>query len=204
MALNQDEARRIEEAVSTAEAKTSSEIVVCIRRTSGEDRGVAALVGVAVLAAVAGLIATLWPEMNTYLLIGLALAAGVIAFTAADWFDLGLKLLPAQLLTQESGQAARAAFLDRRIDATPERNAVLLFISRAERYVEILPDRGLAAAVPAQRWINIVASFQEMARRKGMVEAVCDTVGRIGAVCAGPFPADADNPDLISNKPVTD
>src|SRR5262245_48119133 len=69
MVLTQDEARRIEAAVGAAETRTSSEIVVCIRRTSGEDRGVAALVGVVVLAAVAGLGATLHPEMNTYLLI---------------------------------------------------------------------------------------------------------------------------------------
>lgn len=204
MVLSQDEARRIEEAVDGAETKTSSEIVVCVRRTSGEDRGVAALVGVVVLAAVTGLGAALRPEMNAYLLIALALAAGIIAFAASDWFDLGLKLLPAQLLTKEARQAARAAFLDRGIDATPQRNAVLLFISRAERYVEILPDRGLAAVVPQQRWTSIVTSFQEAARQKSLVEATCDAIAQIGAVCAGPFPADSNNPDLISNKPVTE
>jgi putative membrane protein len=203
MVLNQDEARRIEDAVGAAETRTSSEIVVCIRQTSGEDRGIAALIGVVILAAVAGLGAALRPDMNTYLLIALALAAGIIAFAVADWLDLGLKLLPAQLLTQEAGQAARAAFLDRGIDATPRRNAVLLFISRAERYVEILPDRGVAAAVPPQHWADIVASFRETAQQKGLVEAVCDAISRIGTVCAGPFPAGSDNPDLKPNAPVT-
>lgn len=203
MTLNQDEARRIEEAIGAAEARTSSEIVVCIRPSSGEDRGVAALIGVVVLAAVAGAGAALYPEMNTYLLIVLALAVGIVTFAAVDWFDLGLKLLPTHLLTKEAGQAARAAFLDRGIDATPQRNAVLLFISRAERYVEILPDRALAAAVPAERWAGIVASFREAARQTGMIQAACDAVTAIGAICAGPFPADAVNPDLIANKPIT-
>jgi len=107
-------------------------------------------------------------------------------------------------VAEDARRAARTVFLDRGLDTTPQRNAVLLFISRAERYVEILPDRGLAAAVPAQRWANIVTSFQEMARRKGMAEAAADAIDRIGAVCAGPFPAGADNPDLIPNKPLTD
>lgn len=202
--LKQEETKQIEEAIRAAEAKTGSEIVISIRQSSGEDRGIAALAGVLALALVGGLGEALWPEISTYLLLAGALAAGIGVFLLADWLDLGLKLLPARLLTQAAWRAARVAFLDHGLDATPQRNAVLLFVSRAERYVEILPDRGLAAAVPPQRWSNIVSAFGEIARRRGMVEAVIETIGRIGAVCAGPFPADAGNPDLIPNKPVTE
>lgn len=202
--LNQKDSRQIEQAVSSAEALTSTEITICIRRASGQDRGMAALVGAIVLAAIAGAGTALYPEMNIYALMALALAAGVLMFAIVDWFDLGLRLLPAHLLIKEARRAARAMFLDHGIDTTPQRNAVLLFVSRAERYVEILPDRGLAAAVPAECWADIVMSFQETARQRNVVGAVCDAVAAIGAACAGPFPASADNPDLISNKPITE
>lgn len=202
--LKQEEVLQIEQAIRSAEAKTSSEIAVCMLRASGEDRGIAALVGFIALALAGGLGGFLWPEMSVYLIFAVALAAGIAGFLLADRFDLGLKLLPSHLVAQDARLKARAVFLNHDLDTTPQRNAVLLFISRAERYVEILPDRGLAAAVPAQRWVNIVTSFQEVARQKGMAEAAADAVGRIGAICAGPFPADAVNPDLISNKPVAE
>ncbi|HWA46916.1 MAG TPA: hypothetical protein VG742_01515 [Dongiaceae bacterium] len=202
--LKQEDVLRIEQAIQLVEAKTGSEIAVCMLRASGEDRGVAALVGVVALAIAGGLGGFLWPEINIYLLFAAALAVGIATFLLVDGFDLGLKLVPAHLLTQDARRTARAIFLDRGLDATPQRNAALLFISRAERYVEVLPDRALAAVVPAERWTGIVASFREAARQKGMIEAACDAVAEIGAVCAGPFPAVAGNPDLISNKPLTE
>lgn len=202
--LTKEEAGSIERAIRNAEAKTSTEIVVWILRSSGEDRGIAAIAGALMLLLVLGVTEIIQPAINLFLSLGIAFALAVIVFVACDRLNLGLRILPARLVARDARRAARAVFLDRELDATPERNAVLLFISRAERYVEILPDRGLAAAVPAQRWANIVTSFQKVARQKGVAEAAADAVGRIGAVCAGPFPADAANPDLISNKPVAE
>ena len=202
--LRGEDAARIEDAIKRAEAATSTEIVICIRRSSGEDRGTAAMAGVLVMLLALALISAFRPETHLLISGGLALILAIGAYFVCDHFNFGLKLLPARLVTHDARRTARATFLDRGLDATPQRNAVLLFISRAERYVEILPDRGLAAAVPAQRWANIVTSFQEVARQKGMVEAAADAIGRIGAVCAGPYPADAANPDLISNKPITE
>jgi putative membrane protein len=199
MSLKQEDAHRIEQVIQAAEAKTSSEIVVCVRRTSGEDRGIAALVGVVILALASGLGEALWPEVDIFRLLAGSLAAGIGAFLLADWLDLGLKLLPARLVAQDARRTARAMFLDRGLDATPERNAVLLFISRAERYVEILPDRGLAAQVPAQRWAEIVTSFQATARQKGMADAAADAICKIGDVCAAVFPAGGTNPNTISD-----
>ncbi|MET0580379.1 MAG: TPM domain-containing protein [Pseudoxanthomonas sp.] len=202
--LKPEEAQLIEQAIQAVERKTSCEIVVCMRDSSGEDRGTAAMAAVLALLLVLAVASAFWPDIDLLVPVGVGLALAIGAYFIWDYLDLGLKLLPARLVAEDARRAARTVFLDRGLDTTPQRNAVLLFISRAERYVEILPDRGLAAAVPAQRWANIVTSFQEMARRKGMAEAAADAIDRIGAVCAGPFPAGADNPDLIPNKPLTD
>jgi putative membrane protein len=200
--LQTHEADFIAQAVKEAEAKTSTEIVVCIRGSSGQDRGIAALLGLVVLVLAQVVISLLLPELSFFLMLAMALAAGVAAFLLSDWFDLGLKLLPATLVMDAAREAARAAFLDRGVDHTADRNAVMLFVSRAERYVEVLPDRGLAEAIPAQRWRNIVAKFQENAGREGMVPAIAAAVAELGAICAGPFPAGADNPDLLPDRPV--
>jgi putative membrane protein len=202
--LSTNEADRIERAIRGAETATNAEIVVCIRKSSGEDRGIAAMAGALVLLLVVGLFETIHPEIHLFISVAVAFVLALAAFLACDGLDLGLKLLPARLVARDARRAARETFLDRGLDATPQRNAVLLFISRAERYVEILPDRGLVATVPQQRWADIVASFKEGVRQKGMVDAAADAIAQIGTACAGPFPADANNPDLLANKPLTE
>ena len=93
-------------------------------------------------------------------------------------------------------------FRDHGLDDTPERNAVLLFVSRAERYVEILPDRAAAAAVKPEHWTIIVDAFRQSVRKGDLGEAVADAVARIGALCALHFPAAGANPDRVPNQPI--
>ncbi len=201
--LSKPEADLIARAVCEAEAQTSAEIAVCVVKASGEDRGVAAIVSTLVLAAALGVFELAWPEFDRVYALAVAFTLAVASFLTCDLGDLGLRLLPARLLVKDARRAARAVFLDHRLDATPERNAVLLFVSRAERYVEILPDRALAAAVTPERWAAVIAEFRAAAGQAGVVEAICAAVARIGALCAEAFPADAENPDRRANRPIS-
>lgn len=200
--LSKAQSERIESAVAEAEARTTSEIVVCILPTSGEDRGTAAIVGALafVLVAVGGP-SFLW-GVDPLVWIGLALVTALLAFWISDRFDLGLRCLPARMLVKDARRAARAVFLDHALDDSAERNAVLLFLSRAERYVEILPDRAAAVAIPPAEWAAIVDQFRQRMRKADMGEAIAEAATRIGAVCAIHFPVAGANPDRVPNRPI--
>jgi putative membrane protein len=200
--LTPAQAQRIEQAVRAAEAATSAEIAVCVRRASTDDRFLAAIFGAVVFLVVETVAPAIWWNYDRLVWLGVALAAGFLAFWLADRFDLGLRCLPPRMLVRDAHRAARAVFLDHGIDATPERNAVLLFVSRAERYVEILPDRAAAAAIAPAHWAAIVDAFREAARKGDLGEAVAGAVAAIGTVCAAHFPASAGNPDRVSNRPI--
>jgi putative membrane protein len=200
--LTQDQSRRIEQAVQAAEATTSSEIAVCVRRASGDDRFMAAAIGAVVFIAIGTIGPAVWWNYDRLVWLGVALVAAILAYWLCDRFDLGLRCLPARLLIKDARRTARAVFLNRGLDTTPERNAVLLFVSRAERYVEILPDRAAAAAIAPAHWSVIVDGFREAARKGDLGEAVAGAVAAIGKVCAVHFPASAGNPDRVSNRPI--
>ncbi|HKP26168.1 MAG TPA: TPM domain-containing protein [Dongiaceae bacterium] len=200
--LTQGQAQRIEQAVQAAEAATSTEIAVCVRRASGDDRFLAAIFGAVVFLAVETLGPAIWWNYDRLVWLGVALVAGVLAFWLCDRFDLGLRCLPPRMLVKDAHRTARAVFLDHGIDATPERNAVLLFVSQAERYVEILPDRAAAAAIEPTHWTAIVGAFRQAARKGDLGEAVAGAVSAIGKVCAVHFPPSAGNPDRVSNRPI--
>ena len=202
MILSKQQAERIEAAVRDAETRTSCEIAVGIVPSSGDDRGVAAIVGALAFALVASLAPTIWWNIDRLTWAGIALAAGILAFWLCDRFDLGLRCLPARLLVKDARRAARTVFLDQGLDNTPERNAVLLFVSRAERYVEILPDRAAAAAIEPAHWSAIVDGFRQAMRKGDVGEAVAGAVAAIGKICAVHFPASGANPDRVSNQPI--
>lgn len=200
--LSKQQADRIASAVRDAEAHTSSEIAVGIVPSSGDDRGIAAVVGALIFALVASVAPTIWWNIDRLIWTGIALVAGILVFWLCDRFDLGLRCLPARLLVKDARRVARAIFLDHGLDNTPERNAVLLFVSRAERYVEILPDRAAAAAIEPTRWSTIVEEFRQAARKGDLGEAVAGAVAAIGVVCAVHFPASGANPDRVSNQAI--
>jgi len=200
--LTSDQARRIEQAVQAAESATSAEIAVCIQRASGDDRFLAAVIGVFILIAIDTVGPAIWWNYDRLVWLGVALVAAIVAFWLCDRFDLGLRCLPARLLIKDARRAARAAFLDGGLDNTPERNAVMLFVSRAERYVEILPDRAAATAIDVAHWSAVVDGFRQAARKGDLGEAVAGAVVAIGQICAVHFPASATNPDRVSNRPI--
>ena len=202
MKLSKGQADRIEVAVREAEAGTTSEIVVGILPSSGDDRGMAAIAGALVFALIAGVAPTIWWNWDRLLLMAIAVVAAILAFWLCDRFDLGLRWLPARLLIKDARRAARAIFLDHGLDNTPERNAVLLFISHAERYIEILPDRAAAAAIDPVQWTGITDEFRRRMREGDIGEAVAAAVSSIGKLCATHFPASGANPDRVSNRPI--
>ncbi|HEV8391056.1 MAG TPA: TPM domain-containing protein [Dongiaceae bacterium] len=200
--LNKEQAERIEQAVKAAESATSSEISVCILPASGDDRGMAAIAAAIVFAAIQGGAPILWWGLDPLILTGAAIVAAILAFWLCDRFDLGLRWLPARLLIKDARRAARAAFLDHGLDNSPERNAVLLFVSRAERYVEILPDRAAAAAIEPAHWSVIVDEFRQRMRKADLGEAAAGAAAAIGKLCAVHFPSSGANPDRVSNQPI--
>ena len=200
--LTENQAQRIEQAVQAAEATTSAEIAVCVRRASGDDRFLAAIIGAIVFLAIDTICPAIWWNYDRLVWVAVALVVGILVFWLCDRFDLGLRCLPARLVVKDARRAARAAFLDGGLDNTPERNAVMLFVSRAERYVEILPDRAAAAAIEPAHWTAIVDGFRKVARKGDLGEAVAGAVAAIGQISAVHFPASSANPDRVSNRPI--
>ena len=202
VALSKEQADRIEAAVKEAETATSSEIAVCVLDSAGDDRGMAAIAGVVVFAAIQNGVPILWWGLDPLVLTALAIVAAILAFGLFDRFDLGLRCLPARLLVKDARRAARAVFLDHGLDDTPDRNAILLFVSRAERYVEILADRAAATAIEPAQWNAVVDEFRTRMHGGDLGEVVAGAVAKIGAACAAHFPASAANPDRVPNRPI--
>ncbi len=84
-----------------------------------------------------------------------------------------------------------------------ERNSgVLIYVQLVDRRIEIVADRGIAAKVAQAEW-NAVCREMEKAFRAGRyAEGTLQAVERTTSLLAKHFPARADNPNELPDKPV--
>jgi len=181
-----DEAKRgAAEAVRKAEAHTSAEVVVAVRKRSGSYGVLAYHFGLGVAAAVV-----------TYLLVVPAVySVGAIVLDGALGFLLGALLAAnsdtllralsrKQTLQSQVGIAARATFFDLGISRTSGRNGVLIYVSLFERRCVVLPDIGIRPALHEPGWSASLGQLEEAVKRRDLpgfgqaIESLGPTLGQ--------------------------
>lgn len=107
-------------------------------------------------------------------------------------------------LWREVSPRHRAADLFGRLGVwdTAENNGVLVYVLLADRDVEILADRGIAARVPPHDWEQVCRDIEGHYRagrfREGSVAGVRD----VGALLARHFPSARSGGNELPNQPV--
>jgi putative membrane protein len=75
------------------------------------------------------------------------------------------RLIPRRVRHWRAANLARRQFLERKLHHTVGGTGVLIFVSEAERYVEILVDHGISARIDDDTWAAIVADFTQAVGR---------------------------------------
>lgn len=89
---------------------------------------------------------------------------------------INTRLIPRQVRYWRASNLARRQFLEQNLHHTEGATGVLIFVSEAERYVEILVDRGIAGILDNSVWEGIVADFTARVHqgqtRQGFLECI--------------------------------
>jgi putative membrane protein len=202
-----DEARaRIRDAVEAAEAKTSGEIFTVIAGASDDYRVIPILWATlaALLVPLLLLLAeylTGWPSddvwnADTTVPAGLP-AAWVYAAQLAVFILLAIVLslprirplvVPRSVKDERAHAVAVQQFLAHGLHLTEQRTGVLIFISLAEHYAEIIADAAIAKKVEQAVWDDAMAALLAETRQGRLADGLVAAVGRVGAVLAEHFP----------------
>ena len=101
------------------------------------------------------------------------------------------------------GQAARERALDvfaqLRVWDTEHNNGVLIYLLLADRDVEIVADRGIAARVAAAEWEAICQGMESAFRAGRFEQGALDGIRAVGELLARHFPERG--ADALSNAP---
>ena len=194
--MNPEEHERIAQAIRDAEAATSGEIYcVVARRSDGYFFSASLAVTVSILVislGVAFAIEAWWLTMRLPVFVAaqlLALATALALVYALPGLRIGLA--PRRWQYMRAHDNALKQFLARNVHLTAERTGVLIFVSLAERYAEIVADAGIDARVPQDLWDSIVAGLIDDARRHRLADGFVTAIAAVGALLAEHFPVGA-------------
>jgi uncharacterized membrane protein len=93
-------------------------------------------------------------------------------------------------------------FSQLRVWDTAENTGVLIYVQWLDRRVEIVADRGISAQVPQAEWERICRQMEVAFREKRFGEGSAAAVVAVGNLLAARFPARADNPNELPDRPV--
>jgi putative membrane protein len=68
-------------------------------------------------------------------------------------------LVPKRVRYRRAANVARRQFLENNLHHTAAESGILIFVSEAERYVEIIADRGINKLVEPEHWQMLVDDF---------------------------------------------
>ncbi|HEU5442518.1 MAG TPA: TPM domain-containing protein [Steroidobacteraceae bacterium] len=184
-----DDKARITAAIHAAEKSTSGEFVAVVARAS-DHYIFLPLLWAAILALLfpgACLLAGSslgWAEVyHLQLLIFIALAILLLSVPG-----LHLRLIPRRVKHARASRLAHAQFYVQGVQLTPHHSGVLLFVSLAERYVEIVADKGIHEKLGEAHWKGIIDNFVAQVHRGRVVDGFVDAITACGAAMAEHYP----------------
>ena len=209
--LSDEDRRRIEAAVETAEKKTSGEIVPMVVSASyhypmSDVIGAAALALPTALALtyLAGLLFWIGGQ-NLWLFLGLFAVLFLVFHTLVrHWPGLKRFFISNREIEEEVEEAAFTAFYREGLHRTRDETGVLVFISVFERRVWVLADRGINEKVKEGQWDEPVRIIVEGIQRGRQADAICEAVEKIGDILSTHFPIKPDDTDELRSLIVED
>lgn len=157
--INKDQQLAIENLIATLETHTDAEFVAVVARRSDNYRYIAFLWAAvaALLIPLPALLTPFWLTTLDVLLVQWALF--ILLSLLFSIPALRIRLIPKSVRYWRAANMARRQFLENNLHHTQGETGVLLFISEAERYVEIIADRGINRLVAQTEWQALIDNF---------------------------------------------
>lgn len=189
MLLDKNAQETLSRTIGEQEKRTDAELVTVLARQADDYRYVtllwAALLSLLVPAALLFLPVWLTPFEGLLLQWGVLLVLAVLFRLKPVQF----RVVPRRLQRLRAASLARQAFLEQGLHRTRGGTGLLIFVSEAEHYVEILADQGIARHVDDSEWQTIVDAFIDRVKAGRVAEGFQECVASCGDKLATHVPA---------------
>ena len=199
--LTLEQKQQIAERIRQIETQTLGELVTVIARRSDDYFYIPSLW--AALLALLTPLATqfFWLQLTINQLVLLQLGCFTVLVLLFRWPPLTLLLVPKTIQHTRCQRRAQELFFMEGLHLTQGRTAVMLFVSEAEKYVEILADAGIDAEVADEQWDALVDNFVSHVKAGQVAQGFLETIDGCGQLLIKHFPVTDSrvNPNELSD-----
>ena len=194
--LDQQQIERVAEAIAEVEKKTDAELVTVLAKRADNYYYIPAL-WAALLALLVPAVLSLTPpwlermELLTVQWLTFAIAACLFRIPSVM-----MRLVPRHVKTWRASNLARRQFLENHMHHTKDETGVLIFVSEAEHYIEIIADRGIDQHVSQEAWQQLVDRFTEKVKAGDTLNGFIDCIQQCGELLEKHVPATGDRNEL--------
>ena len=177
--LSESELQQVAEAIERVERSTDAELVTVLAAQADDYHYIPLLW--------AGLIALLLPGALLFFsgwLSAWQLLTFIVLAVLFRMPALTSHLIPRSVRNWRACNLARRQFIELNLHHTDGDTGVLIFVSEAERYVEILVDRGISSRIDNAAWESVVACFTERVKQGQVLEGFLGCIEASGALLA--------------------
>ncbi len=199
MSILTEERERIANAIRSAEAKTSGEIVCVLARTSTHATALPVIIAAAVALATPWLLMGL-TAMTVQRILVIQVAVFLILLLLLSLPSLRVALMPRKMRRAIAHQKAMEQFISRGIAGNKDRAGILIFVSLAERYARIIADDEIASRVPQSAWQGAVDALIAHMRDGRIADGFITAIDACGDELATHFPRAAGSQNELPDR----
>jgi putative membrane protein len=202
--LNKEEQQQVAQAIDRVERTTDAELVTVLAASADDYTYVPLIWAGLVALLVPGFINvfTGWLDANELLMtqIGVFIVVAVICRLP----EVTARLVPERVRHWRAGNLARRQFLEQNLHKTAGGTGILIFVSEAEHYVEILVDHGISRRVDDLVWRSMVDEFTQRVRDGKTLEGFLGCIQSCGELLSEHVPVTQGRNELPNRLIVLD
>ena len=198
--LSDEEKQEISAAIKKAESKTSGELVTVIARRADAYLYIPILWAALVALVFPAETYFMHPEMDALTTYKIQLLLFISISLVLRWTPLKMALIPKGIKHHRASRLAREQFFAQGLYLTREHTGVLIFVSIAERYVEIIADSGIHQKVEADAWDAIVGHFVNHVKTGDIARGFLIAIEAVGDKLARHFPRPQDDTNELPDR----
>lgn len=163
--LTEHEQRQVAEAIARVEKTTDAELVTVLAARADDYAYIPLLWASLIALVVPGVVHYVSGYLTMYTLLLAQWATFIVLCLVLRLPKVTTHLIPRSVRHWRASNLARRQFLEQNLHHTLGSTGVLIFVSEAERYVEILVDDGISRHLDDSSWDAIVKAFTQQVKQ---------------------------------------
>ena len=192
--------QKIKDTIAGMEKKTSSELVAVVTQKSGDYLYITLLITSLISLLVPFSLLFFAPEMETKSIYEMQLFSFMILLVLLKMPSVLYVLLPKTVLVKAAKLKAYETFRILGLQKTSNYQAVMIFVSLYEKYVEIIADSAVSAKIDNALWQNTIDTFLENVKNNQFEEGYVQAINEIGTILAEHFPIEKNDKNELPDK----